>query len=294
MYDIKAIYEAYSLDEAIKLKKDHPDARIIGGGSDVLIKIREGKFAGTELISIYLIDELRGVSLEEDGTLRIGALTSFSKITQDPLVQKYLPVLGEAVDTAGGPELRNIATIGGNICNAAPSADSATTALAFDAIIEVKGEGGLREIPIKDFYKGFASVDLASSEIVTAIKFKRETYRGYLGHYYKYAMRNAMDIATSSCSINAKFGEDGRVEDLRAAYGVAGPVPLRANQAEDFLKGKELTDENIDQFARLALKELSPRDSRRASREVRRQVLYEIARRCLYEIDRKHKGATNA
>ena len=88
MYDVKRIYEAYTIDEAIQLKKEHPEARYIAGGSDVLVKIREGKMAGLELISLYLIDELRGVSMEEDGTIRIGSLTSFTHITNDPIIQE--------------------------------------------------------------------------------------------------------------------------------------------------------------------------------------------------------------
>ena len=98
MYDIKALYEAENVQDAIRLLTEHPQAQIIAGGSDVLVQIREGKRAGVELVSIYGLDELRGVSLEEDETLRIGSLTSFSHITKNELIQKYIPVLGEAVD----------------------------------------------------------------------------------------------------------------------------------------------------------------------------------------------------
>lgn len=294
MYDIKNIYEAYTIDEAIKLKAEHPEAIFIAGGSDVLVKIREGKMAGKELISLQLIDELRGVSLEEDGSLRIAALTSFTNITENDLVQKYCKTLGEAVDTAGGPQLRNIATIGGNICNGAPSADSAPTLFAFDAIIEIKGKKGYRELPINDFYLGIGKVDLHEDELVTAVKIRHESYEKYYGHYYKYAMRNAMDIATSTCSINVKFSEGNLVEDIRAAYGVAGPVPVRAYKAEELLKGKELNEENIRSFSKLALDELKPRDSWRASKAFRTQILYEIAARCLRNILEQHKGGQNA
>jgi len=115
MYDMKALYQAESVQDAVALRVAHPDAQIIAGGSDVLVQMREGKRAGVELISIYGLDELRGVTLEADGTLRIGSLTSFSHITRDPLIQKYLHVLGEAVDQVGGPQIRNIGTIGAAI-----------------------------------------------------------------------------------------------------------------------------------------------------------------------------------
>ena len=108
MYDIASIYSARSVDDAIRALQADPAAVVIAGGTDVLVQMREGKRAGVELISIYGLDELRGVTLEADGTLRIGSLTSFSHITRDPLIQKYLHVLGEAVDQVGGPQIRNI------------------------------------------------------------------------------------------------------------------------------------------------------------------------------------------
>lgn len=110
MYDIKALYEATSPQHAVRLLTEHPGAQIIAGGSDVLVQIREGRRAGAELVSIYGIDALRGVRMEEDGTIRIGSLTSFSHITKDPVIQQHIRVLGEAVDMVGvsaDPQYRN-------------------------------------------------------------------------------------------------------------------------------------------------------------------------------------------
>ena len=160
MYDMKALYQAKSVADAVELRMAHPEAQIIAGGSDVLVQMREGKRAGKELISIYGLDELRGVSLEADGTLRIGSLTSFSHITRDPLIQKYINVLGEAVDQVGGPQIRNIGTIGGNTCNGVTSADSASTLHAWDAIVELTGPNGVRRQPIHDFYIRAGKVDI--------------------------------------------------------------------------------------------------------------------------------------
>ena len=138
MYDIKALYEAESVEHAIRLLIEHPEAQIIAGGSDVLVQMREGKRAGKELVSIYGLDEMRGVSYEADGAIRIGSLTSFSHITRDPIIQKHINVLGEAVDMVGGPQIRNIGTIGGNTCNGVTSADSASTLHAWDAVVEAE------------------------------------------------------------------------------------------------------------------------------------------------------------
>ena len=137
MYDMKALYEAESVENAVALRLEHPEAQIIAGGSDVLVQMREGKRAGKELISIYGLDELRGVSIDEEENIRIGSLSSFSHITRDPIIQKYINVLGEAVDMVGGPQIRNIGTIGGNTCNGVTSADSASTLHAWEAIVEL-------------------------------------------------------------------------------------------------------------------------------------------------------------
>ena len=135
MYDMKALYEAHSVEEAVALRLEHPEAQIIAGGSDVLVQMREGKRAGAELISIYGIDAMRGICIDEDENIRIGSLTSFSHITRDPIIRKYINVLGEAVDMVGGPQIRNIGTIGGNTCNGVTSADSASTLHAWEAIV---------------------------------------------------------------------------------------------------------------------------------------------------------------
>ena len=160
MYDMKALYEATSVENAVALRLEHPEAQIIAGGSDVLVQMREGKRAGAELISIYGLDELRGVRMDEDENIRIGSLTSFSHITRDPIIQKYINVLGEAVDMVGGPQIRNIGTIGGNTCNGVTSADSSSTLHAWDAIVELTGKNGVRRLPIHEFYIKAGTVDI--------------------------------------------------------------------------------------------------------------------------------------
>lgn len=291
MYDIKELYEAFSLQEAIELRLGHPEAQIIAGGSDVLVQMREGKRAGKELISLFLVEELRGIRLAENGTLRIGSLTSFSHITKDPLIQKYIPVLGEAVDLVGGPQIRNIGTIGGNTCNGVTSADSASTLHAWEAIVELTGPEGKRLVPIHDFYIKAGTVDIRPGEIQTALLIPKESYENTCGSYYKYAMRNAMDIATTGCSVNVRLSSDGQSFDrVRIAYGVAGPVPLRAPSAEAFIQGKALTQENAEGFSLQVLNDIHPRDSWRAPRDFRQHIAVEMAKRCLIEATKRCGG----
>lgn len=284
MYDIKALYEAESVKDAVRLLVEHPEAQIIAGGSDVLVQMREGKRAGKELVSIYGIDDMRGVCYEEDGAIRIGSLTSFSHITKDPIIQKHINVLGEAVDMVGGPQIRNIGTIGGNTCNGVTSADSASTLHAWDAIIEITGPEGVRRIPIHDFYIKAGTVDLRPGELQTAIIIPKVSYEGYFGHYIKYAMRNAMDIATTGCSVNVKLSPDKKTfEDVRIAYGVAGPVPMRAPSAEAKIKGQPVCTEQVKVFAQAVLEDIRPRDSWRASKAFRQHIATVLAERALKE-----------
>lgn len=284
MYDLKALYEAESVEHAVALLMEHPEAQIIAGGSDVLVQMREGKRAGKELVSIYGIDAMRDVSFEEDGAIRIGSLTSFSHITKDPIIRKYINVLGEAVDMVGGPQIRNIGTIGGNTCNGVTSADSASTLHAWDAIVEITGPEGVRRLPIHDFYIKAGKVDLRPGELQTAIIIPKEAYEGYFGHYIKYAMRNAMDIATTGCSVNVKLSEDKKtILDARIAYGVAGPVPMRAPSAEAKIRGKETGRAAVKEFAQAVLEDINPRDSWRAAKDFREHIATVLAERALCE-----------
>ena len=286
MYDMKALYEAESVENAVALRLEHPEAQIIAGGSDVLVQMREGKRAGKELISIYGLDELRGVSIDEEENIRIGSLSSFSHITRDPIIQKYINVLGEAVDMVGGPQIRNIGTIGGNTCNGVTSADSASTLHAWEAIVELTGKDGIRRLPIKDFYIKAGQVDIRveDGEIQTAILIPKASYENCYGYYIKYAMRNAMDIATLGCSVSVRLSPDKQtIERARIAYGVAGPVPMRAPSAEAVVNGQSVTMENVEAFSRAVLEDINPRDSWRASKAFRKHIAVEMAKRALIE-----------
>ena len=284
MYDVEAIYEAKTVEEAVKLRQEHPKAVIIAGGSDVLIKIREGKLAGCELISIYGIDAIRGIRMEEDETLRIGSLTSFSHITRNELIQKYINVLGEAVDKVGGPQVRAIGTIGGNTCNGVTSADSASTLMAWEAIIELTGPNGVRRVPIEKFYLGAGKVDIQPGEIQTGILITKDSYENCKGHYIKYGMRNAMEIATTGCSVNVRLSPDKKtVERLRIGYGVAAPVPIRAHKAEAAWNGAPVSMETAKGIAKSVLEDVNPRDSWRASKDMRLHLCSEMAKRAFIE-----------
>ncbi|MDE6935466.1 MAG: xanthine dehydrogenase FAD-binding subunit XdhB, partial [Oscillospiraceae bacterium] len=201
-----------------------------------------------------------------------------------PIIQKYINVLGEAVDMVGGPQIRNAGTIGGNTCNGVTSADSASTLFAWDAVIELTGAEGVRRIPIQEFYLSAGKVDIRPDEIQTAILIPKASYQGCFGHYIKYAMRNAMDIATTGCSVNVVLSGDKKtIARARIAYGVAGPIPMRAPAAEAAAKDRPLTAETVEAFGAAVLEDIHPRDSWRASKAFREHIAVELARRCLTE-----------
>ncbi|MCB7317141.1 xanthine dehydrogenase subunit XdhB [Lacrimispora sp. 210928-DFI.3.58] len=282
MYDIERFYQAKNIEDAVQALRADPEAVIISGGSDVLIKIREGKLAGCSLVSIHGIRELEGVSMEEDGTIVIGPATTFSHITNNEIIQKHIPILGNAVDMAGGPQLRNIGTVGGNVCNGVTSADSASSLCCLDAILVLTGPEGVREVPISQWYTGPGRTVRGHEEILTAIKIKRESYEGYSGHYIKYGKRNAMEIATLGCAVTVKLTEDRRyIEDLHLAYGVAAPTPIRCREAEERAKGMEIGEALFEAVGKWALEEVNPRSSWRASKEFRLQLVEELGKRAL-------------
>ena len=282
MYDIGKFYQAADVQDAVRALVEDPEAVVISGGSDVLIKIREGKLAGCSLVSIHGIKELEGIRMEEDGTIVIGPATTFSHITNNDIIQKHIPMLGDAVDMAGGPQLRNIGTIGGNVCNGVTSADSASSLCCLAAVLVLKGPDGVREVPISQWYTGPGRTVRNHDEVLTAIRIKKENYQGYGGQYIKYGKRNAMEIATLGCAVSVKLTEDKKhIQDLRLAYGVAAPTPIRCHTTEEAVKGMETGEALAQAVGKGALEEVNPRSSWRASREFRLQLVEELGRRAV-------------
>lgn len=284
MYLFQNMYLAHSIDEAFDLHDAHPGARWIAGGSDVLIQLRSKFLPDTELISIQQIDALRGIELLPDGTLQILPLTCFTDINRSELVNRTVPALAYAAGQVGGPQIRNIGTIGGNLCNGVTSADTAATTLAFDAQLEITGRSGVRQMSIRDFYLGAKKVALQPGELLTAIRISPDSYQDCGGHYIKFSTRKAMDIATLGCSVNVRLTPDKTAIDrLRIAFGVAGPVPMRAYQTEAAFRGAPLTPQLPAQVGQAVLAEITPRDSWRATAEFRQALAQELTQRALVE-----------
>ena len=291
MFDISFLYEAKDVKDAIKKLSENEKSEVISGGTDVLIRVREGKDAGMGLVSIHNIAELKGVKLDSDGNIVIGAGTCFYDITHNEIIQKYVPSLGEAVNTVGGPQIRQTGTIGGNICNGATSADSASTMTVLEADIVLEGPNGERTVNIKDFYTGPGKTVRDRCEICKYFVIKKENFTDYYGYYFKYGKRKSLEIATLGCSVLVKLNSSkDTIEDVKIAYGVAAPTPSRAPSAELFAKNKKLSENFLDEFAEKALSDMKPRDSWRASKEFREQLIKEMAKRTLVNSIRRAGG----
>ena len=288
MYDIETLYEATSVEDACRALAEDPQAIVIAGGTDVLVKVRGGKLAGAHLVSIHnLHDELDGVTLADDGTVEIGPITWFHHVTTSPVIQATVPTLGEACDTPGGPQLRVSGTIGGNVCNAATSADSASTLFAYGALLDVVSTRGKRTIPIEEWYAGPGRSYRERDEVLVKIRIPRAHYEGFTGHYFKYGKRRALEIATMGCCCLVKLAADkSTIDDIRLAFGVAAPTPMRATGAEDAVRGLSVA-EAVEKIGELAQAETHPRDSWRASKDFRLQLIGEMSRRSLIEAARK-------
>lgn len=292
MFDIVNVERPETLEEALKMLSGNPKLKIIAGGTDVLIRMHNGDLEDAELMSLRGIGGLDEISMLEDGTISIGAMATFAQIFRDDTINKHLPVLAEAAVTVGGPQIRNMATIGGNVCNGAVSADSATSLFAYDAALKLVSQEGTRTVKIGDFYAGPGKVKLEPGEILTNFLISPESYRKASGCYIKYSVRKAMDIAMLSVSAVCKV--DGRkLADVRIALGVAAPTPIRCSEAEAFAEGLEITPENIREVGKLAVKASKARDSWRASKAYREHLIEILTVRALNKAVLRSGGAKN-
>lgn len=291
MYDIEHIHKATSLSDALEALKANPEAVVIAGGTDLLIKIREGKMDGCHLVDIGNIQALKGVELRENGDIAIKSGTSFSAITKNSIIAQHLPMLGEAVDQVGGPQIRNRGTIGGNLCNGVTSADSGATMCTLNAILVLQSLEGAREVPIADWYAGAGKTVCRKDEILAEIKIPKAEYENLSGYYIKYGKRNAMEIATLGAVVCLKLSQDKKtIQDIRIGFGVASPNPMRCPQTEEKMVGQAISLDTADMLGKLVLTEVKPRSSWRASKEFRLQLVEELSKRAFIEAVQRAGG----
>lgn len=282
MFDIINIERPGTIEAALELLDCNPKLKLIAGGTDVLIHLRNGAYQEAELLSLRNIPGMDEIAMLEDGTVSIGAMATFAKLFRNNIINTHLPVLAEAAVSVGGPQIRNMATIGGNVCNGAVSADSAATLFAYNASLKLVSPSGTRTVPISEFYEGPGKVRLLPGEILTNILITKADYQDTSGCYIKYSSRKAMDIAMLAVSTVCKAEAD-KFADVRIALGVAAPTPIRCSEAEAYAIGKEINDDALKGIGRLAVKASKARDSWRASKAYREHLIEVLVCRALKE-----------
>jgi len=262
-------YAPETLQEASKLLKEHgKDAAALAGGTEVIVKMKEGSRRPKHIVNLKKIPGLSGIK-KTAGGIEIGALTKIREIEKCALIMDEYPILHEAAKVLGSVQIRNLATVGGNICNASPCADSAVGLLSVDAVAHISGLEGEREVPLVDFFLGPGRTVLAPGEILTSITVPKMA-PGSKSAFNRVA-RASMDLATISLAAVVTM-KNGVVEDSRLAWGTVAPTPMRTEDVEEFLKGKELTDDVIEEAAELASKSIKPREKGRSNGPYKRRV----------------------
>lgn len=267
-----------TLDEAFEARRREPGARWLAGGTDLLVQLKQGRVAcPSALISLRGVSELHGIE-QDDGRLRIGALAPLHAIATHPLVKAHFPSLVTSIEVIGSRQIRNVASLGGNLCNASPGADAAPPLLTFDARVELRGPDGSRELALDEFFLGPGSTQLAEHEIMSAILLAIPA-AGSRSVFLRKA-RVAMDIATVSVALMVE-GDGQRIERAHAAAGAVAPVPLRLRAVEALLADSEPDAELLARAQAVAMEEIAPITDIRASAHYRRKLTGVLLRRSL-------------
>jgi len=270
-----------TLDEAVSLHESHGDrARYIAGGTDVVVKIKENKIAPDYLISLkHILAPDQPLLNRETGELYIGAFVTHRMIEKSSLVALNYPILLDAVRNIGSVQVRNVATIGGNLVNAVPSADGAIPLIALDARVNIYGSKGKRSVELVHFFEGPGQTILERGEILTEIVVPPQLPRTGSA-YIKFGRREAMELPMLGVGVLISLEEDtDRCAKARICLGVAAPTPMRSLGAERFLTGKLPDEETLAEAGKIAAEESRVRDSIRGVAWYRREMVGVLVRR---------------
>ncbi len=265
-------FRPQSMNEALRFLADHKkEAMILAGGTDVINGLRTGKQAAKYLVDIGHLADMKGIHPADDG-LFIGALAKVRDIERSPLLVDGWRVIAQAAGTLASAQIRNLATIGGNICNASPSADMAPALLVLDSMAEIAGIEERHRVPLDQFFKGPGKTILAPGQILIGFHVGRQL-PNTAGYYIKRGVRRAMDCAIVGVAALASTS-DGHLSKVRIALGAVAPTPFRAYKAEQFiLEQGDLDQTTISKAARIASEACRPIDDVRSRAWYRRRMV---------------------
>jgi carbon-monoxide dehydrogenase medium subunit len=257
-------------------------AKVMAGGTDLLVRMKEKELVPQYLIGLKGITDLDYIEFNEVDGLRIGALTSNDSVAGSVVIRERFNLLSEAAAKIGTPQIRNLGTIGGNLGNAAPSADTAPPLIALGASVKLVSSKSERTVPLEEFFIGPGETVLQTNELLTEIQVPKPT-PGTKGAYLKLFPRGAVDIAAVGVAVLLILGKDGICSDARIVLGAVAPKPMRATRAEAVIRGKQGKNEVIKEVAEAASEEARPISDVRCSADYRREMVKVLTRRALVQ-----------
>jgi len=272
----------HNLDEALNLLHEHQaGVRIIAGGSDIIVQLRDGIIKTEKLLNLLSVKDLRYIRRSRD-RIHIGSLATYGDIVNSELTKKHAWILVDAARQIGAIQLQNTATIGGNLGNASPAGDSLPPLYALDAIVVTRSKAGRREIPIEEFFTDYRKTTLKPNELIEETNFKEMSDRDR-GAYLKLGLREANAISIVDVAIVLRDrNSDNSYSDTRVALGAVAPTIKRARNCERALVNKPLNTENMKDAAALAANDASPIDDIRGSADYRKQVTVSLVYQALH------------
>ena len=268
-----------SLAEATRLLVEQEGSQLLSGGTDLAVAMRYGKAAPRVVVDLKGIPELASSITRLDGGFRIAANTVMTDLEQNEEVRRELPGLVEAAEVVGSVQIRNRATLAGNLCNASPAADTPPVLMALGASLELQGTGGRRSLSIDDFFVGYRQTSLQPGELITAITIPGRVWSS--SAFLKLGVRRAMEISIVCVGAMVELDETGRIASAGIGMGSVAPTTVRAKDSEAMMIGSEPSTDLFTEAGRVAATECSPIDDLRASGEYRHAMVPVLVRRAL-------------
>jgi len=278
-------YQPETLDEAFRLKKTIPESLYISGGTDLMVRIKKRELRPRALISLRSIHNFSGIINGE--IIRIGAMTSISDLLKNSLLHEKYPVLIQASKELGSVQIRNIATIGGNLCNGSPAADMAPPLLVLEAKVRLQSSQKIRDLPLEKFFLGPGETGLSSGEILTGILLEPPEQNTKTIFLKK--GRTRMDLAVASVAVQIRT-EGDKFLRARIAAGSVAPTPVRLFEVEALLEGAALSRELLNEAQQLTAKSVSPITDVRSSADYRCHLVGVLVKRALEKLLAKEFG----
>jgi carbon-monoxide dehydrogenase medium subunit len=268
-----------TLKEALtSLDKYGEDCKVICGGQSLLVLMRQGLVAPEYLVDIKGVTELDYIKPDSDGGVRIGATTTHREIEKSPLIQEKFSVLSQMEKRLASIQTRNWGTIGGNVCHGDPAGDPAPVLIVLGASVKLASSGGERTMAVEDFTLDFFETALEEGELL--VEFQIPAPKPHTGTAYTKFNIIQSDLATVGVAVSVTLGSDKETcQDARIGLGASGPIPLRAKQAEEKLKGKKLTEKLLQEAGEIASNEAEPLSDIVASEEYRRELIKIMVKR---------------